>query len=298
MQTKAITSGQQVLLPESTRKQRKERKVTVAINSRDRNIGADYNTNQFRWSFRRALKDVTSIELVNGSVPADLYSVAPAWNTFVFDENNGSAAWKVVLTPGQYDAAALCLELQTRLNALPGVTNTYSVVYSVTTKKMTVTGTAAPSPVNYTFNFRSGRYIDEIDTHTGAIQSVNCPGRLFGFDYQDFSAMGSLTPPNRMDPYCLIGRLYLHLNADNSVEFNRVEMGAGRKDCFHILFLDQIRDGYYTLNKDIHMPIYYSSPAPVARIATLNISLRDEFYRPVDLGNHDFTLMFEITYLD
>jgi hypothetical protein len=75
-------------------------------------------------------------------------------------------------------------------------------------------------------------------------------------------------------------------------------MGAGRKDCFHILFMDQAKDGYYTLNKELHMPIYFSAPAPIARIATLNVSIRDEFYRLVDLGNHDFTLMFEITYLD
>jgi hypothetical protein len=101
-----------------------------------------------------------------------------------------------------------------------------------------------------------------------------------------------------MDPYGLIGKLYLHLNADNSVEINRVERGAGRRDCFHIIYLDQLRDGYYSLNKDIHAPIFYSAPAPIARITTLNISIRDEFYRLVELGKHDFTLMFEITYLD
>ncbi len=61
----AITSGQQILLPESTKAKRKQRTVTVAVNSRDRNIGQDYNPNSFRWSFRRPLKDVLSIELVN-----------------------------------------------------------------------------------------------------------------------------------------------------------------------------------------------------------------------------------------
>jgi hypothetical protein len=33
-------------------------------------------------------------------------------------------------------------------------------------------------------------------------------------------------------------------------------------------------------------------------MATLNISIRDEFYRLIDLGKHDFTLLFEITFLD
>ena len=64
------------------------------------------------------------------------------------------------------------------------------------------------------------------------------------------------------------------------------------------MYLDQNTGGYYTLNRDTYTPIFYSAPAPISRIATLNISLRDEFYRPVDLGGHDFTLVFELTYLE
>jgi hypothetical protein len=294
MSGRAITSGQQVLLPEATRKQRKERRVTVAVNSRDRNLGANYNSNEFRWTFRRPLKDVVSVELVNGCIPADLYNVAPAWASFTFGE--GTTLWNPALTPGQYTATELAAELQRALNALPGKFNTYIVSYSTTTKFMTVTTAGYKT---FTFYFATGNHIDELDTHTGAIQSVNCPAKLFGFEYLDYSSSaGTLTPPRRMDPDFCLSRVYLHLNADNSIELNRIEMGAGRKDCFHILFMDQAKDGYYTLNKELHMPIYFSSPAPIARIATLNVSIRDEFYRLVDLGNHDFTLMFEITYLD
>jgi hypothetical protein len=128
---------------------------------------------------------------------------------------------------------------------------------------------------------------------------VNCAAQLLGFEFQDVLSVGGvIISPNRMDPFGPIGKLYLHLNADNSVEINRVERGAGRRDCFHIIYLDQIINGYYPLNKDIHSPIFFSSPAPIARMATLNISIRDEFYRLVDLGKHDYTLLFEITYLD
>lgn len=288
---RAVTSGQGVLIPA---KQRKERTVTVAVNSRDRNIGANYDSNEFRWTFRRPLKDVTAIELVNGTVPADLYNIQPAWGSFTFAE--GSTLWNVTLTPGQYTSTELCAQLQTQLNALPGKTNTYTVAYSSITKFATITATGGAT---FSFLFQTGRYVDEIDTHSGAIQSINCVGQLFGFEYQDeTSSAGTLIPPNRMDPYGLIGKLYLHINADNSIEINRVERGAGRRDCFHIIYLDQLRDGYYTLNKDIHAPIFYSAPAPISRITTLNISIRDEFYRLVELGKHDFTLMFEITYLD
>lgn len=287
----AVTSGQGVLIPA---KQRKERRVTIAVNSRDRNIGANYDSNEFRWTFRRPLKDVTAIELVSGTVPADLYNIQAAWGSFSFGE--GVNAWNASLTPGQYNATELCDELQRVLNGLAGKTNTYVVGYSSVTKKATITATGGAA---FTFYFQTGRYVDEIDSHTGAIQSVNCIGQLFGFEYQDASDVaGVVIPPNRMDPYGPIGKLYLHLNTDNSIEIHRLERGAGRRDCFHIIYLDQVRDGYYTLNKDIHAPIFYSAPAPISRIATLNISIRDEFYRLVDLGKHDYTLLFEITYLD
>lgn len=290
----AITSGQGVLLPDSTRKNRKQRTVTVAVNSRDRNLMANYATNPFRWTFRRPLKDVLSIELVNGCVPTDLYNINTGWNIFAFKE--GTTDYTVTLTPGQYTAPELCTELARALNAIPGISNTYTVGYSGITKKaaITTTGTAG-----FSFNFQNPPHTDTIDGTSGSLQLIGCPARILGFENWVYTSVaGTIIPPNRMDPSLFLQRLYLHLNADNSVEFNRVEMGAGRKDCFHILYLDQNAGGYYTLNRDTYTPIFYSAPAPIARIATLNISLRDEFYRPVDLGGHDFTLVFELTYLE
>jgi hypothetical protein len=292
---RAITSGQQVLLPESTKSKRKQRSVTVAVNSRDRNIGQDYLPNSFRWSFRRPLKDVLSIELVNGSVPAAMYNINTGWNQFTFGEQ-GNTIWTVALTPGQYTAAQMCTELQTQLNALSGKLNTYTVTYNAITMYASITATG---PAAFTLYFLTSPYADIIDTHTGATMSINCPARLFGFEWQDYTSVaGRISPQHRMDPDIFLKKMYLYINADNSVELNRVEMGAGRKDCFHVLYMDQITNGYYTLNKDLHTPIFYSSPAPISRIGTLQISIRDEFYRLVDLGWQDFTLLFEITYLE
>ena len=287
----AITSGQQILLPEVSKGKRKQRTITVAVNSIDRNISVDPNTNQFRWTFRRPLKDILSIELVNGFVPADIYNINTGWNMFTFGET--TTLWTVTLTPGQYTPAQLCSELQTRLNGLSGVGNSYTVAYSSVTKKMTVTATGG---TDFTFYFKTTPYRDFLES--GSLTSVKCPARIFGFATADYTASGSIVAPNRMDPDLFLKKLYLHLNADNSIELNRIELGAGRKDCFHILFLDQITDGYYPLNKDLHTPIFYSSPAPIARMAQLTVSIRDEFYRLVDLGQHDFTLMFEITFIE
>lgn len=292
---RAITSGQQVLLPEGTKAKRKQRSITVAVNSRDRNIGQDYLPNSFRWSFRRPLKDVVSIELVNGSIPAGLYNINTGWNSFTFGEE-GNRTWTVTLTPGQYTPTQMCAELQTQLNALVGKINTYTVSYSTITMLASISAAGAAT---YTFYFLTSPYADTIDTHTGATMSINSPARLFGFEWQDYTSAGGIVrPQRRMDPDLFLKKAYLYVNADNSVELNRVEMGAGRKDCFHVLYMDQITSGYYSLNKDLHTPVFYSSPAPIARMATLNISIRDEFYRLIDIGWQDYTLLFEITFLE
>jgi hypothetical protein len=101
-----------------------------------------------------------------------------------------------------------------------------------------------------------------------------------------------------MDPDAFSQRLYLYLNVDSGQELHRVELGAGRRDCFHVIYLDDKRDGYYYLQKDTYSPVYVAFPAPLARLSFLDVSIRDEFFRLVDLGKKDYTLIFEITYLD
>lgn len=293
----SVTSGQQILLPESTRKQRKERRVTLAINSRDRNTVSYTHSNNFRWVLPRPLKDIVSIELMNGCIPADIYNVNTEWNKFTFGEDTPST-WNVALTPGQYTPTTLATELQTQLNSL-GAANTYSVGFSDSTKKLTIHATAGTAI--FTLFFATGTFTDTIDSYNGAINNIRCPARLLGFDtLKDYVSNSSnvLVSPFRVDTDYCIKRLYLHVNVDNSIELNRIEMGGGRRSCFHIIYMNNTTNGYYYLNTDVYMPVYYSAPAPIARIASLNISLRDEFFRPVDLGNHDYTLIFEITVLD
>jgi hypothetical protein len=296
----ATTSGQDILLPESSRKHRRERKVTVEVNSQDRSRTKSFSSNNFRWNFRRPLKDVVAIELVSGSIPADLYNVTPDWNNFMFAEGTG-AKIKVTLTPGQYLATEAAIELQTQLNAISGRTNTYTVAYSATTKRLTITGdTTTP----FTFFFQTGLpYIDTINSTTGIVENILCPAKLLGFDFYDYTSVvvsGTtvFSPPNRVDMDYCIKRVYLYVNTDSSKELTRIEMGAGRHDCFHIIYLPNIRDGFHNLNRELYTPIYYSAPAPISRMSALTISIRDEFYRLVDLGGHEFNLIFEFTVLD
>jgi hypothetical protein len=296
----ATTSGQDILLPESSRKHRRERKVTVEVNSQDRSRTQSYNSNNFRWNFRRPLKDVVAIELVSGSIPADLYNITPDWNNFMFAEGTG-AKIKVTLTPGQYTAAEVATELQSQLNGISGATNTYTVTYSATTKRLTITGSTTTT---FTFFFQTGLpYVDTINSTTGIVENILCPAKLLGFDFYDYTSVVSggttvFSPPNRVDMDYCIKRVYLYVNTDSSKELTRIEMGAGRHDCFHIIYLPNIRDGFHNLNRELYTPIFYSAPAPISRMSALTISIRDEFYRLIDLGGHEFNLIFEFTVLD
>ena len=291
------TSGEDLLM-NTPNKNRRTRQVTVEVNSLDRNRNLSTSSNNFRWNFRRPLKDIVSIELVSGSIPADLYNVTTDWNKFLFAEAGGATV-TVSLTPGQYTATGIAAELATSLNSISGKTNDYTVSHSGATKRITITATNA-SPVEYTFFFKPGQaYTDQINATTGALESVNCPATLLGFDRIDTVSVGGvLIPPNRVDVNYCSNQLYLYINADNSKELTRVELGSGRKDCFHVLFLSNTTDGFYSLNRDTYMPIYYSSPAPIARLSSLTISIRDAFYRLVDLGGHEYSLVFEITTLE
>jgi hypothetical protein len=297
----AITSGQQLLLPENSKKRRGPRQVCYAINSKDRNMKADADSNNFRWKFPNPLKDIQAVELLNGCIPADLYNVNTGWNQMTFGEAAGGT-WTVTLRPGRYTEAELATELQSRLNALtsPTPTNTYTVAWSGITRKMTITG-AAGSPVAFTFYFQTGLYRDFID-HNNTCTSINTPSRLLGFEQLDYTSDAGLVivAPNRSDVEYCINRVYLHVNADNSQELTTINTAAGRRNCFAILYMppSPVSLNYFFMNRDTHTAIYNSPPPGISRISNLTISIRDEFFRLIDLGKHDFTLMLEFTVLD
>lgn len=291
----AITSGQQVLIADRKRSQKIERKTTIVVNSRDRNVLSYPNTNNFRFLLRRPIKDIVSIELVNGCVPGFLYTMNTGWNKFTMDQ--GASTYTVTLTPGFYTETQLAAQLQTQLNAIGG--NIYTCAVDPNTKKLTITRTAGTD--SFTLRFYSGVYTDTLDQASVIITAVNCPARFLGFGYNDYTDTGGvLVAPAPMDSENFLTRMYLYINSENNIDLHRLELSAGRRDCFHIFYLKPGEDNYIRLNKDteLALPIYYASPAPLSRISFLDISFRDEFYRLLDLQNRDVDLVLEITHLE
>jgi hypothetical protein len=302
------SSGQQILLPSQNpppqiNRPRKEKVTTILCNSRERNVVTFPNVNRFRWRLRRDLKDITSIRLIGGNVPGNIYNINEGWQKFSFSEN--AIIFTVTLNRGLYDGTSLAIELARALNAVSGIANVYGCTYSNTSMALTIKRISGI--YSFSLLFQSGQYTDSFDDFSGVVDSltndylsaINTPARLMGFVTQDYEDInGVIVAPNPIDTAWFLNKIFLHINTETDKEFNRVEIARGPHDPYTIIYLDQLQNGIKHLNKETDYPIIEFSPAPLSRLSLLEISMRDEFYRLLDLNNKEFTLLLEITYLE
>lgn len=289
------SSGQHVLMKDQSKIKKAVRQTTIVVNSRDRNYVNYPNPNHFRYTLKRPLTNVISVELINATIPSLIFTIDKAWGSFTFLED--TTKYNITLRPGYYTDSTILVELQTQLNAIVGVVNTYSVTQNPRDLSTIVEATNV-SPVDFAFLFYSGDFKDEIDLNTLAMLSINTPARLLGFGLNDYaSTAGKITSPLPIDLENFFNRLYLHLETDGK-SLARMEMGAGRQDCFHIFNIEPSVNHYTSLNKDTIHSMFISSPAPIARMANLNVDIRDEFNRLAYLNYREIQLIFEISHLE
>ena len=297
-----VTSGSGSAIQVAPR--RKTKVIYVEVNSYDRNY-ANYKTAaDFQWAFPSALKDVIRIDIVEGSLPVPLYNVDEGWNKFTLLED--LIPRTIVLSPGFYTASSLASELQTQLNA---GANTFSVsVPSAATQKYRITKTAGPA-LRFAFMFGSGQFIDRFDVQNvpfispenSGLAEVACAGRLLGFgseDVQDSSGViNALFPP---DLESMLRRIYLYLNFDATMDLTSVKRGLGRKEPSGIFYCDADSGPGTTkfLTKDSWNNSIYPGPSPISRIRLLTVSLRDQFYRSLNLNGREMTLLLEVTLME
>ena len=288
------SSGQQVTIAYPKRSDRREVTVLLEINSRDRNLLQYASPSEFRWRLYRPLKDIVKIQIAGGTIPGCLYNINKEWNSFTFQE--GTKKWNVTIPPGRYTYETLCTTFASSINSLPGITNSYAVSVDGITGVFVLqrlTGVA-----NYSFLFLTGDHVDYYDQNN-SLQKINTPAKLLGFGRADYSNIGnSLKSPNVVDLEFILNRAYVYINHDNTQDLNTIERSVGRQQPHAVVYFDELRNNYKFLNKETFEPLYFSYPAPISRIATLDISLRDEFDRCIDLNGRDFTLMLEVVYLD
>jgi hypothetical protein len=289
------SSGQQVTIRYPKRADRAEICQILEINSRDRNIVQYPNPSEFRFRLYRPYKDIVKIQIVGGAIPGCFYNIDKDWATFTFQE--GVRRWNVTIPPGRYDYQSICVTLAGSLNSLSGITNSYKVEITGTTGVLQinrVTGVA-----NFSLLFLTGDYVDFYDQNN-TLQKINTPAKLLGFGRADYHSTsgGVIISPNVVDLEFLLTRCYVYINHDNTQDLNTIERSVGRQQPHAIVYFDELRNNYKFLNKETYEPIYSSYPAPISRIATIDIALRDEFDRCLNLNGRDFTLLLEVVYLD
>lgn len=289
------SSGQQVTIAYPKRSERREVTLLIEINSRDRNLNQYPTASEFRFRLYRPLKDVVKVQIAGGAIPGCLYNLNTGWNAFTFQE--GTRRWNVTIPPGRYAYQDLCTTLATLLNGLSAVTNTYKVEINTLTGLFLLTRLTGSA--SFTFLFATGDYIDFYDQNN-TLQKINSPAKLLGFGRGDYtSGTGStITSPYVVDLEFLLNRCYIYINHDNTQDLNTIERSVGRQQPHAIVYFDELRNNYKFLNKETFEPLYSTWPAPISRIATIDIALRDEFDRCLDLNGRDFTLLLEIVYLD
>jgi len=294
----STSSGQHLLLKNDPRKpeSRRHQTVLVEVSSRDRNYMQLILSNPFRFTFQRPLKDVRSVELIGGTIPANPYNVDKHYNQFTFQE--GTTQWLITLPPATYTYTTLLSALTTAITSLSGLANTYSFSQDTNTQAFVTTRLTGSAVFSYLFG--SGIPSDLLDKEDGSLQQINTPASILGFDFADYAcdSSGILTSPFPMDLFSLTSRLYLYINLENTLSLNVIERGVGRRSPYAILYLDQSTNGYKFLNKDTVTPVCYSLPQPLSRLQTLQIEFRDEFYRIVHFNGKDFSLLFQFTTLE
>lgn len=295
LETPTRTSGEEVTIPYPKRTDRKRRTILLEINSRDRNRKIYPSASEFRVRLFRPLKDVTQIQIAGGSIPSCVYNINTGWNQFTFEEDD--VRYTATLQPGKYTFQSLANELTSVLNNLTGIKNKYEVSFNTINGKTTIIRVANNKDFRLLLN--TGDFVDSYDQNN-TLQKINSPGFLLGFDRADFTngTTSQIVSPFIADLDFILTRFYLYLNHDNTQDLGFIERAVGRNHPHAILYMDNCNGNYKFLNKETFEPLFQAKPAPIARMATLDISLRDEFDRLIDLNGRDFTLLLEVEYCE
>ena len=286
------SSGQALLLKERPLSSRKTKTILLELNSRDRNYLNLVKSNPFQYTLQSPIKDIRSVELLGGTIPARPMNINRSNNTFTFVESG--VARNISIPVGYYTDEALVAELPGLLSL--GSQSIYSVLKSSLGKLIIIQGGLLQP---FQLIFFSAIIPDVLDPVNGALLEMRTPAFLLGFDMSDYSAIDrTIVSPYPMDMYANLTRLYLYLNFQNSLDMSCISRGAGRRSPFAVIYLDTDVNGYKFLNKETFSPISYSLPQPIGRLTTISVDFRDEFYQVVDFNGKDFTLLLELTVLE
>ena len=267
---------------------RKQRILRVELNSNDRNFTTYPNPANFQWVSAYALKNITSICIVGGTVPVPLYTIDTPYNSFTFD--TGSKKVTVTFPPGTYTNATAASKLADLLTTADG-SHIYTSGIDPITQLLTISSNGGN---RFGFLFETGPFVNTMNT---GLASIGNPAYLLGFTNTDiYSTNSSITSVNPMNVTSL-KRIYLYLNYDGTSDLHSIEVGNGRKPPSAILYCadqDTVLSSTKSLNKDTYENMI-SPGNPLARIRSFQITLQDEFGTVLNTNNRPVSVLLEIT---
>jgi len=286
------SSGQALLMKERPLSSRKSKTILIELNSRDRNYLNLVKSNPFQYILPSPIKDIRSIELIGGTIPAKISNVNASNNKFTFVESGVRRT--IVIPPGYYSEEALLESLASLLSH--GSQSLYGIEVT-SLGKLVIFQERFPQP--FGILFLSSETPDVLDPVNGALLEMKTPALLLGFDMSDYYSLnGGIMSPNAFDLNTTSTRIYLYMNFQNSLDLSCISRGAGRRSPFAIIYLDKESRGYKFLNKETLSPISYSLPQPIGRLTNIQVEFRDEFHQVVDFNGKDFSLLLECTVLE
>jgi hypothetical protein len=286
------TSGQAVLMKERPLASRKQKTLLLELNSRDRNYLNLVKSNPFQYTLASPIKDIRSIELIGGTIPARPMNINNSNNKFTFIESGFPRTIEIPV--GYYSDEAFIEALAVLLST---ISESEYVIKKSALGNMVIMQTGVRQPFELIFFLTDTP--DVIDPVNGALLEQKTPALLMGFDMSDYlSVDGAIVSPYPMNLHANLTRLYLYMNVQNSLDLSCISRGAGRRSPFAIIYMDTDVNGYKFLNKETFSPISYSLPQPIGRLTTIHVEFRDEFFQIVDFNGKDFTLLLECTVLE
>ena len=276
---------------------RSSRLIRVEINSIDRNYSKYPLSSDFSWEFPFPVKEIKEVRLIGGTVPIPYLNIDDGWNKFTFCE--GSTKVTITIPIGFYTIGLLVSTLQTQLNLI-GIGNVYTVSQSPLNGRISITTSGVN---NFYLLFATGSYIDIHDTVTKSLLELRCPARHLGFGLADYvSSGGTITAARVPNIWFGLEKSYLYMNFDSTQDLRSIFRGSGRKEPSAIIYNDTLETlsspTTKYLNKETFDTNIIPSPASLSRIRTLNISLRDMFYRQINTQGRELSFLLELVVVD
>jgi len=301
-----LTSGSGSAL--QIQKKKTARTIRVEINSIDRNTKAFPSPSHFQWTFPFPVKEIREVRLIGGTIPVPYLSMDTGWNKCTFVEDG--VRYTITLPVGFYTITTVLGALESALNGLSGIKNTYTVTQNAASGQATITGTGG---YGFSFLYKTGSTTDTIDIDTNSILALGCPARILGFETADYTSVGgSIVAPNLPNIWYALERTYLYLNFNSSQDLRSVLRGIGRKEPSAIFYNDELNTYNYPgglssvspipltkyLNKETYDTVIVPTPAPISRISYLEVSLRDVFYNLLHTQGREVSLVLELVIAD